>query len=260
MLTSQATTVPQGIVIQDEEGNEFVWGPVDSVTKGTNVKADDIRLGRYGNFANKNTTGNYVPKQEATNYSSTVTIGSSYQEKTSNDGNTAAKSLSTFVSKTHNNGGYYLGRYEASQGSDGKVDCQENKSPWVSITQPDAATKARGMYSSSYVESDLINSYSWDTAIVFIQKYSGNSNYANKNSVNTSRLNTGKAGDKVCNIHDMASNCKEWITDTDNSSYPCVYRGGGYVFSNSTTSSYYYNLFMTDSETDGSFRPLCYVK
>ena len=256
--------MPQGIVIQDNEGNEFVWVPVDSVTKGTNVKADDIRLGRYEDFATKNTTGSYVPKQEATNYSSTVTIDSYYQEKTSNDGNTAAKSLSTFVSKTNSNGGYYLGRYEASQGSDGKVDSQVNKTPWASITQPDAATKARGMYSSSYVDSDLINSYSWDTAIIFIQKYSGNSNYANKKPVNTSLKNTGVVGDKVCNIHDMASNCNEWSTEhstrtISSSGNPCVPRGGHCRISNDTTANRG-NYTVALGSTHPSFRPLLYLK
>ena len=42
---------------------------------------------------------------------------------------------------------------------------------------------------------------------MFIQKYSGNANYANKVSINASKVNTGRAEDKVCNIHDMASNC-----------------------------------------------------
>ncbi len=227
--TNHNPCVQDGIVIEDEEGNQFVWIPVGSI-KNKDGTTTTIILGRY---TFDTTNGTPTLKQNATNYSSTVTIDNYYQEKTGNDGNTAAKSLSTFVSKTNSNGGYYLGRYEASQGSDGKVDCQANKSPWVDITQPNAATKARGMY-SSYVESDLINSYSWDTAIVFIQKYSGNSNYANKVSVNSSKVNTGKAGDKVCNIHDMASNCYEWSTEhsTDTSSIrsgPCVDRGV-YIF------------------------------
>ena len=116
MLTSQATTVPQGIVIQDNEGNEFVWVPVDSVTKGTNVKADDIRLGRYENFGSKNTTGNYVPKQDADNYMETdedkITIRK-HQELENDSNNTSAKNLGDFVSKTKINGGYYIGRYES---------------------------------------------------------------------------------------------------------------------------------------------------
>ena len=134
----------------------------------------------------------------------------------------------------------------------------------VNLAQPYAATNARGMYSSNYVESDLINSYSWDTAIVFIQKYSGNANYAGKTSVNRSKLNTGMSGDKVCNIYDMASNCYEWTTEYstrqgsgNNSS---VYRGGFYsgagVYSTVLRTSYP----TTDSYATASFRPLCYVK
>ena len=132
------------------------------------------------------------------------------------------------------------------------------------MTQPNAAIAAREMYNSSYVESDLINSYSWDTAIVFIQKYSGNSNYANQNgkSINSSKQNTGKAGDKICNVHDMAANCYEWSTEcctNDNTGNTCVSRGGHYL-----NTSYYTSVRSgtTTSYSGGtnSFRPLLYVK
>ncbi|MCI9247223.1 MAG: hypothetical protein HFJ30_09010 [Clostridia bacterium] len=140
---------------------------------------------------------------------------------------------------------------------------QYDKAVWYNSTQTNAATQARGMYSNNYVESDLINSYSWDTAIVFIQEYSENSNYANKQSVNTSMLNTGKAGDKVCNIHDMASNCWEWSTEhgtrtSSSSSYPCVPRGGYYnVINKYFVASARGSSFLTATD---SFRPLLYVK
>ena len=118
------------------------------------------------------------------------------------------------------------------------------------------------MYSSNYVESDLINSYSWDTAIVFIQKYSGSTNYANKGSVNKSLLNTGKSGDKVCNIHDMASNCLEWSTEhyasTPSIDDPSTSRGGGYYFGGYPTA--YRVAVFPYFLGYVSFRPLCYVK
>ena len=117
--------------------------------------------------------------------------------------------------------------------------------------------------SSVGVESDLVNSYAWDTAIVFIQEM-GNKNYANKASVNSSRKNTGTTGDEVCNIHDMASNCREWSTEysTDTgSSYasPCVTRGGSYV------NGYDYTAYRNISSATGkyssySFRLALYVK
>ncbi|MGN1269646.1 MAG: hypothetical protein ACI4UU_02100, partial [Clostridia bacterium] len=82
--------------------------------------------------------------------------------------------------------------------------------------------------------SDLINSYAWDTAIVFIQKYSGNTAYSKQNSKNGSLADTGErtgTTDKVCNIYDMASNTMEWTTEYSTRTYsssvsPCVGRGG----------------------------------
>ena len=83
--------------------------------------------------------------------------------------------------------------------------------------------------------SDLVNSYAWDTAIIFIQSYSGNSTYASQPSSYTNSsgqpANTGErtdgTTDKVCNIYDMASNVREWTTETcTRSGSPCVVRGG----------------------------------
>ncbi len=123
------------------------------------------------------------------------------------------------------------------------------------------------MYSeNNNYQSDLVNSYAWDTAIVFIQNYSNNSNYANKTSVNnsdTGKLNTGKAGDVVCNIHDMASNCREWSTEHSTNTpssvaYPCVSRGGIYGSSDYTATRTDYST--THSLSYLGFRPIYYVK
>jgi len=258
VLTSEGTKVTQGIVVQDREGNEFVWVPVDSVSTGTSKPADDIRLGRYTFDA---TNGTPKKEQDADNYDQTTLInhrGSEYEELSTNSDNIAAKSLGDFIAKTKANSGYYFGRYEASQGSDGKADSQFDKVAWVRIIQPNAATQAREMYDSSYIESDLINSYSWDTAIVFIQKYSENANYANKVAVNSSRLNTGKSGDKVCNIYDMASNCAEWSTEHCYSR-PGVCRGGT-AGDNKSTTRYRYNNPSSTVIDFLSFRPLFYIK
>ncbi|MCI9246257.1 MAG: hypothetical protein HFJ30_03920 [Clostridia bacterium] len=62
------------------------------------------------------------------------------------------------------------------------------------------------------VWSDLANSYAWDTAIVCIQMCSEKSNYINTGAI-SSHSKTGRLGDKVCNIHDMVSNCYEWSTE-----------------------------------------------
>ena len=52
---------------------------------------------------------------------------------------------------------------------------------WNFITQLNASKVALNTYedSSNGIKSDLMNSYAWDTAIVYIQE-AGNTNYANK--------------------------------------------------------------------------------
>ena len=63
--------------------------------------------------------------------------------------------------------------------------------------------------------SDLVNSYAWDTAIIFIQTYgigTDASTYASKNK-STSFAKTGINNDKYCNIWDMSGNALEWTTE-----------------------------------------------
>ena len=132
------------------------------------------------------------------------------------------------------------------------------------ITQNKAAEVSRAMYSNlGKFESDLINSYAWDTATLFLQEF-GEANYSIKSSVNTSSdglANTGTTTDHLCNVYDMASNCHEWTTETsDNSGAPCVLRGGQYYGSNYYTSYRVPNLHVSNANVNFSFRPILYVK
>ena len=141
------------------------------------------------------------------------------------------------------------------------------------ITQPDAATASRGMYSVSNFESDLMNSYAWDTAIVFLQKFDNRANkaslkpYSGQTSLNsnlasqgTNNLSDTSKQDIICNVWDMASNCYEWTTETYSSpDYPCIFRGGKYNDSSNSTSSRN-NLYITGCKLeDISFRTLLYL-
>ena len=204
--------------------------------------------------------------------------------------NTTAKNLQDFITKTNKNKGFYIARYEASYGSGynssgsttaekygnakplSKVSTANSTSSmnytegtlWNFIRQGQAALVSQNMYKNdNYVESDLVNSYAWDTAIVYIQAM-GNSNYANQTDGNKSLKNTGETGDKVCKIFDMARNTAEWTTEystyTGSSrAYPCTSMGGYYNNSGSCTS---YRGFSnaTISYDNISFRPLLYVK
>ena len=103
-----------------------------------------------------------------------------------------------------------------------------------------------------------MNSYAWDTAILFIQKY-GQRDYSRQTSLNSSKQSTGMSGDIQLNIYDMTSNCHEFTTETtDNPSEPSASRGGDYGSSEHYTSGRY------DTTSDSasiyySFRSILYL-
>lgn len=239
-------SVQDGIVIEDTReatlGNQFVWVPVGSI-KNKDGSTTNITLGRY-TFENASEPALQQPKDDST-YESTLKVAQYYTElaisRNGNDKtdasseNATALHLTQFTSNATKNGGYYIARFEAS-GTKEKIVSKYNQEVLTGITQLEAATSARKMYQGvdSHYESDLANSYAWDTAIVFIQKYSGNSNYASENN-GKAFGNTGSAenADKYCNIWDMSGNAREWTTETSsvnlfNTYLVCTCRGGYY--------------------------------
>ncbi len=278
VVVSEATTIPEGIVIEDRDGNQFVWIPVGVVHKDNNPENDVvIQLGRY---TFDTTTGEAMPVQLAyteenpTNYMEEIPIenevgdysieldeareGTIDNNNHLNDLNATAKNLAGFVQSVKDNSGYYLARYEASYGSGSsvsdwkplsKVSTEtprgDNQSSttltqgmlWNWVTQLDASKICQNMYKDDNtvgVESDLVNSYAWDTAILFIQEIDeANSNYSNKTDENGTLKNTGTTNDQACNIYDMGANLLEWITEyscfkTVDRAYPCTHRGAQY--------------------------------
>ena len=242
--------VQDGIVIENgTDGNQFVWVPVGTI-KNKNNTTNTITLGRYSSFTATN--GVYTPAQVASveNCTQEVTINTNYKELSvfragnsatdSTAQNATARNLEEFISTTLANGGYYIARFEAS-GTASKITSKYNQTVLGNITQPNAAKAAREMYgeikenNKLVYASDLVNSYAWDTAIVFIQTYSGKTDYASHNESKTTKAftATGKNNDKYCNIFDMSGNASEWTTEystnSDGSIFnPCVLRGGYY--------------------------------
>ena len=278
-VTEDATTVDKGIVIEDAttgatSGSQFVWIPVtkdnddnDKITKadGTTI---EIKLNRYSfnssTGAESTYSGKYV--EEDTNDSSTLK---------NIEGKSIAKNITNFKNSIKANGGYYIGRYEArtetkrtsSKNALTQITEKGTDQVYNYVTQIQAAQQAQNMYNSSKFTSDLINSYAWDTAILFLQNCGTNPKYSLQNrGENKSLLQTGTNTltetnkiDKQCNVYDMACNVLEWTTETsDNSSKPCSYKGG-----------YYYddsgwpdvrgcrNTFF--SAADIGFRPILYI-
>ena len=268
--------VQDGIVIENEtDGNQFVWVPVGNI-KNKNNTTTTITLGRYSDFTMTNgTVASGQPVQNADEYAQEKLITSTFKEVATADSsiqNTIARDLPTFISTTKANGGYYIARFESSGTAD-KMETKYNKEPLANLAQPAAATSARAMYGvvnddkgQLMYASDLANSYAWDTAIIFIQTYSGESDYANQNKCSMIQ-NTGMNNDRYCNIWDMSGNFYEWTTEsTTNPEYedfpPCVDRGGSYSLSDSKTEYYtsfrYYDTI--DSYQFDASRTILYVK
>ena len=279
--------VQDGIVIENgTDGNQFVWVPVGTI-KNKNNTTNTITLGRYEFDSNTGALKSNTPVQVASveNCTQEVTINTNYKELSvfragnsatdSTAQNATARNLEEFISTTLANGGYYIARFEAS-GTASKITSKYNQTVLGNITQPNAAKVAREMYgevkenNELVYASDLINSYAWDTAIIFIQTYSTEtdaSSYASKNK-STSFANTGRNNDKYCNIWDMSGNAFEWTTEYStysigSSFYICVYRGGYYDTDRGRT--YYYpsnrfNFNTINSSRNFGLRSLLYVK
>ena len=300
--------------IGNNRGNQYVWVPVGNEIKKSDGTSVNITLGRYtfadGRYdkAEDGTTlltkGTPILKQNAENYTQEeVTIqyfSKYYKELTTYRQGIASKGLDglnttsrgkqkqdgtyegikSFIDRVKTNGGYYIARYEASYGTDGKANSKVSNTAddtyganpstegtlWNNVTQLNAATACYDIYTTA--TTDLINSYAWDTAIVYIQNFSEDTDYSYQYSKNLGNLvNTGTNGDEVCKINDMASNTYEWTTEystytnTNLSSpiaHPCNNRGGNYSSKNycvhdreAETSMYRYNYL--------AFRPILYI-
>ena len=297
VVEEEGTTVPEGIVIQDKDGNQFVWIPVGRVYKdSTGTNYSDIQLGRY-TFDRTNGTPTLAQaaytEENSKNYEQLVTVEKYYKEyanRENPDGidkpglsgvNAIAKDLEGFVNSVKDYGGYYLARYEASYGSGtsvadykplSKVSISTTFSTstvgslWNNVTQIDAAKISRNMYKNDNnveVESDLVNSYAYDTAILFIQ-YMSDSNYSNRSSINSKIMNTGTTGDKICNIFDISSNCREWNTEysscTSTSAAGSGVLRGGYAPYDNNYSACRNNSYPKVSNNYFSFRVILYLK
>ena len=279
--------VQDGIVIENgTDGNQFVWVPVGTI-KNKDNKTSTITLGRYEFDRSTGALTSTTPAQVASveNCTQAVTINNYYQElstfRAGNDAsdstaqNATARNLEEFISTSLSNGGYYIARFEAS-GTTSKITSKYNQTVLANITQPTAAKAAREMYgevkenNKLIYASDLVNSYAWDTAIIFIQTYGTGedaSDYASKNK-STSFANTGINNDRYCNIFDMSGNEYEWTTEystKSNGSYftRCVSRGGYYdtAFRRADCCTSYRGYDVTTGGGSGdSLRPLLYVK
>ena len=269
--TSNATTVDKGIVIEDvttgaTAGSQFVWVPVGKIftdVAKTEANAKTITLGRYefdSDGVKSAYSGSFV--EEDVNDASTLT---------NTENKAIAKNITNFKNSVSSNGGYYIGRYEArttterTAADNALTQITEKGTDQVYnfVTQLQAGQLAQNMYNSSKFTSDLMNSYAWDTATLFIQECTNQKKYSRQirlsSILSQTGTNTQENKDGQCNVYDMSSNVAEWTTETaDSLSQPCSYRGGSYDYPNIYTS------FRDNRPTSGSsarlgFRPILFL-
>ena len=226
IASDSGTNVEDGIVIEDKDGNQFVWIPAKTEAEG----GATINLSTGG-------TANVVYKR--TDFGKQYENYSDYSETMPSDEETSVNA----------NGGYYIGRYEAGDGSstefrtsatEGTVVIKKNQIPYNWITRANAESKATEMATVqeyTTATTKLVSSYAWDTVLDFIQKANSDNehsdyatsspegNYSNTNYGN-GLIRTGQTT-AVSNIYDMGGNLYEFTTESYYiESYPYVGRGG----------------------------------
>ena len=205
-----ASTVQGGVVIEDKDGNQFVWVPVATLA--------DYKRTWY------------------TEYDSF----SSYSEALPEDEKTSVERYK----------GFYIGRYEAgdkestgttkatfrtsSSDTSNSVTIKADQVPYNYVTRTQAVSLAEGFATKQgyKAKTKLVSSYAWDTTIAFLQKvnsdYGSSSeegNYIDTKFSYTDITGASKTKEKnsnvlvptgqttpVCNIYDMGGNVeREYI-------------------------------------------------
>ena len=219
-----ASTVQGGVVIEDKDGNQFVWVPVATIA--------DYKRTWYTGYDSFSEYSEALPEDEKT-------------------------SVERYK-------GFYIGRYEAgdkestvaktlrsSNDVTKTVTIKANQAPYNYVTRTQAVSLAEGFATKQgyKAKTKLVSSYAWDTTIAFLQKvnsdYGSSSEEGNYTDTKFSYTDiTGARQTKeknsnvivptgqttpVCNIYDMGGNVWERTTESySNTYYPYARRGGGY--------------------------------
>ena len=241
---SDENIVNKGLVISDSRGNEYVWisCTVNSSSNKLQYKRTEWGVEKDGTDNSRAIKDELTLKDIDVTYSKTDTdngINEEISKEIVAQINAEKESIKKY-------GGYYIGRYEV--GKDNKTAViKAEQEPYVNIKWSKAYELAKGIGGGEGATTYLCSSYSWDTAINFIQNTTGK-NYATsiigfngnwkgqevKDSsekvikpVNTAqRLNTGLTT-ALCNIYDMGGNVGEFTTELNpGTSETVVLRGG----------------------------------
>ena len=231
--------IEDGVIVKDENGNEFVWIPVGTINTDNGQKTIE-----YNRYAYSNWVGTETDEETGSTKIKTTADQTEYFAESLNE-----SEKNSAVS----NGGFYLGRYEAGvsgetartedSGTSQTVEIKPKLDVYNYVTQSEARALAEGMYSSANYTSSLPSSYAWDTALKFLEQTgneayltdSSQGNYYNtmpdgKTQAGSVLIETGKTT-PVKHLYDMGGNVYEWTTERYSSpDARKVSRGGFYGF------------------------------
>ena len=273
---SDENIVNKGLVVSDSRGNEYVWisCTVDSSSNKLQYKRTEWGVEKDGTDNSRAIKDELTLKDIDVTYSKTDTdngINEEISKEIVAQINAEKESIKKY-------GGYYIGRYEV--GKDNKTAViKAEQEPYVNIKWSKAYELAKGIGGGEGATTYLCSSYSWDTAINFIQNTTGK-NYATsiigfngnwksqevKDSsgkvikpVNTAqRLNTGLTT-ALCNIYDMGGNVGEFTTELNpGTSETVVLRGGN--IGNSVPAGYRWDVTSGYACSYCGFRATLFLK
>ena len=240
--TNNAQTVEKGIVVEDENENQYVWIPCTTEESETKLQY------KRTEWEVEDDNETRASKDELTLENATCSdddIANGLTTERKNEIVEQVKKEKLSISKY---GGYYIGRYEVGN-EDNTAVIKAEQEPYTDIVWYQAYELAKGIGGGKGATTYLCSSYAWDTAINFIQN-TGTKNYAttkdefNENwkdkevrdsnnqvlkPANTElRLKTGKTTAKS-NIFDMGGNVVEFTTELiPNTSENIIIRGGDF--------------------------------
>ena len=246
-FTYKEGTKDTGLVIQDDNGNEFVWVPATESTYAKDTSFKGVKP-----------TGD----------------------------DTLPNGITDETADVVKYGGFYIGRYEAgvpeNQSSiDGKSNStsdvkgvpvsKKDATVWSNINYTNAKANAESMINNEYVQTGLLTGTAWDTVCHWIKsddELKDSRTYGNYNNseapANIKGYGTKQVAgysDKwmVKNIYDLAGNVWEWTSEANGSYF--IIRGGSYLSDGSDNPVSFRNNFNA-SHTNGNlgFRPRLYIK
>ena len=269
--------VDHGLVIQDGSGNQWVWVPVEEISKycesvdsGVAISGSTVTTKKYtklsieiGTEEDKTTITRGLPSSNS--FREPALLGTTYDSDTNakKAGFTDAKDMATkmvreyetMIKSIEKYGGFYIGRYELS----GTVDNPTEKTgttiidkTWYELYN---ACKKIGGSDKEGIATRMIWGCQWDATCDFIatkgEQRSITSSSAWGNYENSEKKDTGSNEEwKANNIYDIAGNCYEWTQEAISTSYRASRGGYGSNSGSNNPASGRYGSIPTSSSND----------